>query len=211
VSSFTYNHDAVFIGLDVHKDSISVGILNPGHDSADVEKMFNDPESMRRLIGRFDDPSRLRVCYEAGPTGFDLARDLRRMGVACEVIAPSMIPKAPGDRVKTDARDCRRLARLHRAGELVAVRVPAPIEEAVRDLCRTRGDMVEDLTRARHRLSKFLLATRGSGGAGLRGPSSTRRGWLPNASRRRPFRPPSITTGPSCCLVTPRSRRSRQT
>jgi transposase len=157
VSSFTHNLDAVFIGLDVHKDSISVGILNPGHDSPDVEKIFNDDESMRRLIGRFDDPSQLRVCYEAGPTGFDLARDLRRMGVSCEVIAPSMIPKAPGDKVKTDARDCRRLARLHRAGELVAVRVPAPIEEAVRDLCRTRGDMVEDLTRARHRLSKFLL------------------------------------------------------
>jgi transposase len=99
----------------------------------------------------------LRVCYEAGPTGYDLARLLGRMGVACEVIAPSMIPKAPGDKVKTDTRDCRRLARLHRAGELVAIRVPSPTEEAVRDLCRTRGDMVEDLTRARNRLTKFLL------------------------------------------------------
>ena len=77
--------------------------------------------------------------------------------MACEVIAPSMIPKAPGDKVKTDSRDCRRLARLHRAGELVAIRVPSPLEEAVRDLCRTRGDMVEDLTRARNRLTKFLL------------------------------------------------------
>jgi transposase len=99
----------------------------------------------------------LRVCYEAGPTGYDLARLLGAMGVACEVIAPSMIPKAPGDEVKTDTRDCRRLARLHRAGELVAIRVPSPAEEAVRDLCRTRGDMVEDLTRARNRLTKFLL------------------------------------------------------
>ena len=79
------------------------------------------------------------------------------LGVHCEVIAPSMIPKAPGDKVKTDTRDCRRLARLHRAGELVAIRVPTPLEEAVRDLCRTRGDMVEDLTRARNRLTKFLL------------------------------------------------------
>ena len=68
-----------------------------------------------------------------------------------------MIPKAPGDKVKTDSRDCRRLARLHRAGELVAIRVPSPLEEAVRDLCRARGDMVEDLTRARNRLTKFLL------------------------------------------------------
>jgi transposase len=77
--------------------------------------------------------------------------------VRCEVIAPSLIPKAPGDKVKTDRRDCRRLARLHRAGELVCVRIPTVQEEAVRDLCRTRGDMVEDLTRARNRLGKFLL------------------------------------------------------
>jgi len=77
--------------------------------------------------------------------------------VRCEVIAPSLIPKAPGDKVKTDRRDCRRLARLQRAGELVCVRIPTVQEEAVRDLCRTRGDMVEDLTRARNRLGKFLL------------------------------------------------------
>jgi transposase len=73
------------------------------------------------------------------------------------VIAPSLIPRAPGDKVKTDKRDCRRLARLHRAGELVAVPIPTIAEEAVRDLCRTRADMVADRTRARHRLSKFLL------------------------------------------------------
>lgn len=75
----------------------------------------------------------------------------------CEVIAPSLIPTAPGDRIKTDKRDCRRLARLHRAGELVAIRVPTVAEEAVRDLCRARADMVIDRTRARHRLGKFLL------------------------------------------------------
>jgi transposase len=79
------------------------------------------------------------------------------MGVRCEVIAPSLIPTAPGDRVKTDRRDCRRLARLHRAEELVAIRIPTVAEEAVRDLCRARADMVADRTRARHRLSKFLL------------------------------------------------------
>jgi transposase len=143
--------------MDVHKDSISVGILNPGHEGPDVERIFNDEESVRRLIGRFAEPRLLRVCYEAGPTGYDLARLLGSMGVRCEVIAPSMIPKAPGDKVKTDKRDCRRLARLHRAGELVAIRVPTPLEEAVRDLSRSRGDMVEDLTRARNRLTKFLL------------------------------------------------------
>jgi transposase len=143
--------------MDVHKDSISVGILNPGQERPDVEKIFHDEASVRRLIDRFPDRTLLWSCYEAGPTGYDLARLLKSLGVHCEVIAPSMIPRASGDKVKTDARDCRRLARLHRAGELVAVRIPTPFEEAVRDLCRTRGDMVEDLTRARNRLSKFLL------------------------------------------------------
>jgi transposase len=149
--------DAVYLGMDVHKDSISVGILNPGHERPDVEKIFHDEESVRRLIDRFPNPSMLRSCYEAGSSGYDLARLLKSLGVHCEVIAPSMIPKAAGDKVKTDTRDCRRLARLHRAGELVAVRIPTPLEEAVRDLCRARSDMVEDLTRARNRLTKFLL------------------------------------------------------
>lgn len=154
--SFAHS-DAIHLGMDVHKDSISVGILNPGDDTPDVEKIFHDEASVRRLVGRFPEPALLRVCYEAGPTGYDLHRLLVSLGARCEVVAPSMIPKAPGDKVKTDKRDCRRLARLHRAGELVAIRVPTPLEEAVRDLCRTRGDMVEDLTRARNRLSKFLL------------------------------------------------------
>jgi transposase len=92
-----------------------------------------------------------------GPTGYELARLLQRMHVRCEVIAPSLIPRPPATRPETDRWDCRRLARLHRAGELVAIRIPTIQEEAVRDLCRARADMVEDRTRARHRLSKFLL------------------------------------------------------
>jgi transposase len=143
--------------LDVHKDSISVAILRSEEASPDVEKIFNDEASVRRLIDRFPDRGALRVCYEAGPTGFGLCRLLASMGVACVVVAPSLIPKAPGDRVKTDRRDARRLARLHRAGELTAIRVPTEAEEAVRDLCRARADLVEDRTRGRHRLSKFLL------------------------------------------------------
>lgn len=147
----------IHLGLDVHRDSISVGILLPDQQVPEVDRIAHDETSVRRLVGRLGDPRRLRACYEAGPTGYDLARLLASMGVSCEVIAPSLIPTAPGDRVKTDARDCRRLARLHRAGELVAIRIPTPTEEAVRDLCRTRADMVADRTRARHRLSKFLL------------------------------------------------------
>src|SRR6266540_2555864 len=119
--------------------------------------VFNDEASVRRLIDRFGDRGQLRVCYEAGPTGFGLHRLLTSMGVACEVIAPALVPKAPADRVKTDRRDCQRLARLHRAGELVAIRVPTEAEEAVLDLCRARADLVQDRTRTRHRLSKFLL------------------------------------------------------
>jgi transposase len=113
--------------------------------------------SVRRLVARFPDPRRLVACYEAGPTGYELQRLLVSMGVACQVIAPSLIPRTAADRVKTDRRDCRNLARLHRAGQLVAIRVPNRHEEAIRDLCRARADMVEDLDRARKRLGAFLL------------------------------------------------------
>src|SRR3954449_12340593 len=147
----------IHLGLDVHKDSISVAVLPWGQDTAEVDKIFHDEPSVRRLVARFPDPGRLRACYEAGPTGYELQRLLTRLRVHCDVVAPALIPKAPGDRIKTDRRDARRLARLHRAGELTAIRVPAPQEEAVRDLCRARDDAVADRTRARHRLSKFLL------------------------------------------------------
>jgi transposase len=148
---------AIHLGLDVHKNTISVGVLEPDAELPIVEKISADDDAVRRLISRFEDLGRLRVCYEAGPTGYELARLLASLGVACEVIAPSLIPIAAGERVKTDTRDCRRLARLHRAGQLVAIRIPSVAEEAVRDLCRARVDMVIDQTRARHRLGKFLL------------------------------------------------------
>ena len=111
------------LGMDVHKDSISIGILRPD-DSMDVERIFHDEDSVRRFIARMGEPRQLVACYEAGPTGYELHRLLQRLQVPCHVVAPSLIPKAPGDRVKTDRRDCRRLARLHRAGELIAIRVP---------------------------------------------------------------------------------------
>jgi transposase len=152
-----YDPEATYLGLDVHKDTISVGVLEPGCETPVADKIFHDEASVRRLIDRFDDRSRLRVCYEAGPTGYELQRLLASMSVSCEVIAPSLIPRAPGDRVKTDKRDCKRLARLHRAGELTAIRIPTVAEEAVRDLCRARADLVDDRDRARKRLLAFLL------------------------------------------------------
>lgn len=144
------------LGMDVHKDSISICTLRPD-GSDDVERIFNDEASIRRFMHRFEEPRQVTGCYEAGPTGYELHRLLQRLGIPCVVVAPSLIPKAPGDRVKTDRRDCRRLARLYRSGELTPIRVPSPEEEAVRDLCRGRGDAVEDLNRARRRLGAFLL------------------------------------------------------
>jgi transposase len=143
--------------MDVHKNSISTGLLEPGSTVPLVDKISSDDEMVRRLIGRFADPAGVWACYEAGPTGYELARRMRNSGIRCEVIAPSLIPTRPGDRVKTDTRDARRLAVLFRAGQLTSVRVPTAAEEAVRDLCRARADMVIDRTRARHRLGKFLL------------------------------------------------------
>lgn len=157
MSSVTSDHGVVHLGLDVHKNTITVGKLEPGSDDPVVDKISSDEDAVRRLVARFADPRRVRACYEAGPTGYELARLLRTLGMGCEVIAPSLIPTAPGDRVKTDKRDARRLVRLFRAGELVAIRVPSVAEEAVRDLCRARADMVIDQTRGRHRLGKFLL------------------------------------------------------
>lgn len=145
------------LGLDVAKNSIAVGILRPGDDVPDVDKIFHDEPSVRRLIERLGDVRELYACYEAGPTGYELHRLLTSMGVRCDVVAPSLIPRSPGDKVKTDRRDARRLARLHRAGELTAIRVPTTAEEGVRDVCRARQVAITDRRRARQRLSSFLL------------------------------------------------------
>jgi transposase len=143
--------------MDVHKNTISTALLEAGATSPLVDKISSDDEVVRRLISRFDDRARVWACYEAGPTGYELHRQFTGAGIHCEVIAPSLIPTAPGLKVKTDRRDARRLALLFRGGQLSSVRVPARAEEAVRDLCRAHADMVIDQTRARHRLGKFLL------------------------------------------------------
>lgn len=150
-------HDVPVLAMDVHKNTISAAVLEPGATTPVVDKISSDDEMVRRLVARFPEPRRVWACYEAGPTGYELARLLRSLDVRCEVIAPSLIPARPGDRVKTDRRDASRMALLFRAGQLSGVRVPTVAEEAVRDLCRARADMVLDQTRARHRLGKFLL------------------------------------------------------
>jgi transposase len=149
--------ELIHLGMDTSVNTIVVGVLRPGEEMPVVDRVFNDEESVRRLIGRFGDRRMLSVCYEAGPGGYELYRLLSSMGVACEVVAPSLIPKGSSDRVKTDKRDAIRLARLHRAGELTAIRVPTPAEEAVRDLVRARRDVLDDRKRMQQRLTAVLM------------------------------------------------------
>jgi transposase len=149
--------ELIYLGMDTSMNTIVVGVLRPGEEMPVVDRVFNDEESIRRLIGRFPDRGMLSVCYEAGPGGYELYRLLSSMGVACAVVAPSLIPKGASDRVKTDKRDAIRLARLHRAGELTAIRVPTPAEEAVRDLVRARADVLDDRKRMQQRLTAVLV------------------------------------------------------
>lgn len=129
------------IGLDVHKETTAVAVLRPEAVVCDERIIPNTPEAIRRLLSRYRDPSAIATCYEAGPTGYDTHRLVTSLGFDCDVIAPSLIPKRSGVRVKTDRTDARNLARLHRAGELTAIRVPAPFRGGrARPGARTRGD-----------------------------------------------------------------------
>ncbi len=148
-----------FIGLDVHAQTIAVAVAESGRDG-EVRGMGtipNRPEAVRKLVQRLGGAKSLRVCYEAGPTGFALYWQLVELGVDCEVIAPTLVPEKAGDRVKTDRRDALKLARCFRAGELTKIWVPDQDHEALRDLVRAREAAKKDKLRARHRMSKFLL------------------------------------------------------
>lgn len=121
--------------------------------------MANEPNAVKRLVRKLerDAPGPVRMCYEAGPCGYALQRQVTTARVSCQVIAPALIPRKPGERIKTNSRDARKLAELFRAGLLTEVRPPTPEDEAVRDLCRARDDAREDLQRSHHRLGKLLL------------------------------------------------------
>jgi transposase len=146
-----------FVGLDVHADTIAVAVAEASGEVRVLGTIPNRPESVRRMMGKLGPVNQLRTCYEAGPTGYVLYWQLAALGLACEVVAPTLVPTKAGDRVKTDRRDAEKLARCHRAGELTPVWVPDAAHEALRDLIRAREAGKKDQLRARHRLSKFLL------------------------------------------------------
>ena len=150
----------IYIGLDVHKDTIAVAVAD-GERRSEVREhgqIANTPTALKALATKLSrSGSELQFCYEAGPCGYGIERQLRAAGHACVVVAPSLIPRKPGDRIKTDRRDAINLARLHRAGELTPVWVPDAAHEAIRDLVRGRLAAVRSLRQARQQLSGFLL------------------------------------------------------
>lgn len=168
-----------YVGLDVSKEKIAVAIAEEGREAPRYHGMIpNTAEAIRKLVKNLGDRKNLRVCYEAGPTGYPLHRFFLSLEIECSVIAPSLIPTQPGQRIKTDRRDAIRLAQLFRAGELTSIYVPTEDDEALRDLVRAREDAKEDELRAKHRLTKFLLRLDIKPPAGVRKWTHKYRAWL---------------------------------
>lgn len=172
-------YNTKYVGLDVSKEKIAVAIADEGMGESRYFGMItNTPEALRKLVNKIGHEGNLKFCYEAGPTGYGVYRLLLSLGVECVVIAPSLIPQKPGDRVKTDRRDAIRLAQLYRAGELTPIYVPTEEDEMLRDLVRAREDAKEDELRAKHRLSKFLLRRDVQPPKGVKTRTYAHREWL---------------------------------
>jgi transposase len=148
-----------YVGIDAHKKDLFVAMLGGPSTAPVTWQVTNEPAAVRRLVRKLEREASgpVRVFYEAGPCGYALQRQMTTARVTCDVIAPALMPRKPGERVKTNRRDARTLAELGRAGLLTVVQPPTPADEAVRDLARARDDAREDLQRCRHRLGKLLL------------------------------------------------------
>ena len=146
-----------YVGLDVHAETISIAVAEPNGEVVSLGMIPNRAESLERAMKKLGPAEKLKVCYEAGPTGYVVYWQLAKLGIHCDVVAPTLIPVKAGDRVKTDRRDAEKLARSYRSGDLTAVKVPDAACEAMRDLVRGREAAKQDQLRARHRLGKFLL------------------------------------------------------
>lgn len=179
--------DTTFVGLDAHKDAISVAVVSEhGERPRSLGAIPHTPEAVSQLVRKLGPASRLNFCYEAGPCGYGLYRQLTKLGAQCTVVAPSLIPVKPGDRVKTDRRDAEKLARLHSNGELTPVHVPDEKDEALRGLLRAREDSTEDLQRHRHRLGKFLLRLGVKPPKGVKAWTVKHRQWLDALNLEQP-------------------------
>lgn len=170
--------DTRYVGLDVDSEKIAVAVAEPGGEVRSLGAIPHTDESVRRLIKKLGAASRLRVCYEAGPHGYGLYWQLAKLGVHCDVVAPTLVPVKSGDRVKTNRRDAEKLARCYRSGDLTAVWVPDAAHEALRDLVRAREVAKKDQLRARHRLGKFLLRRGLRAAAGVKSWTATHLLWV---------------------------------
>jgi transposase len=148
-----------YVGIDAHKKDLFVAMLMGNEQTPVTWQLANEPRAVHRLVRKLEReaPGPIHIFYEAGPCGYALQRQVATSRVSCDVVAPALIPRKPGERVKTNRRDARKLAELGRAGLLTAVQPPTPEDEAVRDLARARDDARDDLQRCRHRLGKLLL------------------------------------------------------
>lgn len=167
------NEHITHVAFDMHQDSITAAWLRPGATTPEVRTIPHEAKPFHRLVKQILASGPARACYEAGPLGYEPQRQLAAWGLPCEVIAPSLIPRRPGVRIKTDKRDAKKLVGFYRAGELTAIRIPTPAEENARELVRCREVAGEDALRTQHRLRKFLLRH------GLRCPAARpgTRGW----------------------------------
>ena len=185
--------NTIFVGLDVHKNSIDIALADSGRDG-DVRfygSIGGDLDSLHKVVRKLQSTGpTLRFVYEAGPCGYDIYRSLKKQGLDCSVVAPSKIPRKSGDRIKNDRRDALNLARLHRSGELTPVYVPTVEDEAMRDLTRGREDAVKALRTARQVLLAFLLR-HGHRYSGLSYWSKTHWTWI--AGIKMPHRAQQIT------------------